>query len=170
MQRVLETERLNLRQPDLTDASFLVELMNSPGWLNNIGDRNVKTVEQAENYLLNGPIASFQVNGFGFGIVELSDSGERIGMCGIIRRDGLEHPDIGYAILPEYAGKGYATEAASAMLRHAVDVLQLSHICAIVNPDNEGSINVLTKIGLQRRGEITLPNDTYNLLYFELPV
>ena len=143
---VLETERLRLRQFHLGDSRFIIELLNSPGWLEFIGDRNVKTKEQAENYLKNGPMKSYEQNGFGLSMVETRD-GVSIGMCGILRRDTLEHPDLGFAFLPEYISKGYGFEIGSAVLTYAKNDLKFSTILAITLPANTKSIKLLEKIG-----------------------
>jgi len=143
---VLETERLRLRQFHLGDSPFIIELLNSPDWLEFIGDRNVKTKEQAENYLKNGPMKSYEQNGFGLSMVETRD-GVSIGMCGILRRDTLEHPDLGFAFLPEYISKGYGFEIGSAVLTYAKNDLKFSTILAITLPANTKSIKLLEKIG-----------------------
>src|SRR6478736_8102385 len=114
MKYILETERLQLRQFEIDDAEFIVELVNTPGWLKFIGDRNIKTTEDAIRYLQNGPMKSYQENGFGLSLVEEKGNRKSIGMCGILKRDSLENPDIGFALLPEFVGKGYAFEIALA--------------------------------------------------------
>lgn len=104
MTYILETERLILRQFTIHDTKFIIELVNSPGWIENIGDRNIKTEEQARRYLQDGPLRSYEVNGFGLSLVEIKNDGTPIGMCGILKRDNLENPDIGFAFcrhLPE---------------------------------------------------------------------
>ncbi|MGZ3939090.1 MAG: GNAT family N-acetyltransferase [Flavisolibacter sp.] len=143
---ILETQRLRLRQFDLGDSEFIIELLNSPGWIEYIGDRNVKTKEQAETYLKNGPLKSYEKNGFGLSMVE-TKFGEPIGMCGIIRRDTLEHPDLGFAFLPEYTSKGYGFEIGNAVLTYAKKDLNFSTILAITLPNNAKSIRLLEKIG-----------------------
>jgi RimJ/RimL family protein N-acetyltransferase len=148
MNYILETERLRLRELTLDDAAFIIELVNTPGWLKFIGDKNVKTEEQAKAYLGNGPIKSYREHGFGLYLVELKDSQTKIGMCGILKRDTLEHPDIGYALLPEFMEKGYALEIAHATLKYASDRLKLPFIYAIVVPENVRSIKLLNKMGL----------------------
>src|SRR5215213_5568163 len=130
MDYILETERLSLREFTLVDAKFIVELLNSPGWLQFIGDRYVKTEEKAESYLQNGPIKSYHENGFGLSMVELKENRTAIGMCGIIKRDSLETPDIGFAFLPQYEGKGYAFEIADATLSYAKNNLAIAKISA----------------------------------------
>ncbi len=149
MNYIVETERLKLREFTLEDTAFIVELVNSPGWITYIGDRNIKTVEQAKAYLENGPIKSYKENGFGLWLVETKDNKKPIGMCGLLRRDYLDHPDIGFAFLPEYIGKGFALEAAAVTLSLAKDQLKISSICAITMPTNNASIKLLEKIGMK---------------------
>jgi len=168
----IETKRLRLRPFTTGDAKFIVELLNTPGWLAYIGDRNVKTEAQAVLYLENGPIASYRANGFGLNAVDLKQSGLTIGMCGIIRRDALDHPDIGFAFLPEFMGRGYAFEAANATLQFAVDHLKLPVVAAITVPNNQASIRLLEKIGMKLKGTTRLAADDEALLLFtnETPV
>jgi RimJ/RimL family protein N-acetyltransferase len=148
LKSILETERLRLREFTLDDTKFIIDLLNSPGWLEYIGDRNVKTKEQAENYLKNGPLKSYQQNGFGLSMVETKD-GLPIGMCGIIRRANLEHPDIGFALLEEFGGNGYAYEIASATLTYAINDLKVPKLSAITLPNNTRSIKLLERIGMK---------------------
>ena len=143
---ILETQRLRLRQFNLDDCEFIIKLLNSPGWIEYIGDRNVKTKEQAESYLKNGPLKSYEKNGFGLSMVETKFR-EPIGMCGIIRRDSLEHPDLGFAFLPEYTSQGFGFEIGSAVLTHAKKDLDFPTVLAITLPTNVKSIRLLEKIG-----------------------
>lgn len=166
MRIIAETERLIIRHLEVTDAAFALELVNTPGWLQNIGDRNVHNLEQAKQYLLNGPIKSYQVNGFGIWLLELKEEQTRVGMCGIIKRDGLDLPDLGYALLPTYQGKGYVTEAATAVLKYTKEVLQIPQILAITNLDNLPSIKVLEKQGFIFEKTYTLPGETTVLRLF----
>ncbi len=166
MQNILETERLNLREFTTDDTLFIIELLNSPGWIEFIGDRNIKTEEQAKQYLENGPIKSYSVNGYGLSLVELKESKIPIGMCGIIKRDNMEHPDIGFAFLPEFTGKGYAFEIANATLLFAKNELKLSKIMAITIPHNISSIKLLEKIGLQFIKPFSFPDDKEELMLF----
>jgi [ribosomal protein S5]-alanine N-acetyltransferase len=168
MNKVLETERLIVREFGLTDSEFIIELLNTPGWLQFIGDRNVKTVANAEAYLMNGPIASYAKNGFGLYMVALKDSGEPVGMCGLIKRDALEHVDIGFAFLPQHSGKGFAYEAAAATLLYAKDQLGLTHIVAITNTDNVASVALLQKLGLKFERLIRMPGEDIDLNLFSV--
>ena len=145
---ILKTERLQLRQFTLDDSEFIIRLLNSEGWLKYIGDRNVQTKEQAETYLKKGPLKSYKQNGFGLCMVEMHN-GIPVGMCGIIKRDYLKHPDIGFAFLTEYCSMGYGYEIASAVLVHARNDLNMPTIFAITLPNNKNSIRLLEKIGLR---------------------
>jgi len=145
---LFETERLRLREFNIEDSAFITELLNSPGWLQYIGDRNVKTKEQAVSYLENGPLKSYKQNGFGLCMVETKD-GAPIGMSGILRRDTLEHPDIGFALLPAFQSQGYAFEIADAVLNYAKNHLKLATVFAITLPNNTRSIRVLERIGFR---------------------
>ena len=165
MIRILETERLILRQFELTDAKFIVELVNTPGWLEFIGDRNIRTEEAAIHYLQNGPIKSYKENGFGLSMVELKD-GTPIGMCGILRRDTLESPDIGFSFLPAFMEMGYAFEIANATINYAKDKLNLKTILAITVPTNKRSIRLLEKIGLKFIKIIYTTVDNEELMLF----
>jgi RimJ/RimL family protein N-acetyltransferase len=145
---VLQTERLNLRELTLDDAPFILTLLNEPSFLRFIGDKKVRTLEAARQYLLNGPMASYAQNGFGLNLVELNDSHTPIGMCGLLKREDLPAPDIGFAFLPDFWGKGFAYEAAVAVMSDARKRLKLNRVLAIVNPDNDASIKVLKRLGM----------------------
>ena len=166
MKNILETERLVLREFVPEDSSFIIDLLNSPGWLEFIGDRNIRTEEKAREYLENGPIKSYRSNGFGLCMVETKQDHLKIGMCGIIKRDHLEFPDIGFAFLPDFMGQGYAYEIASATLKHATEVLGMKRIIAITVPNNIRSIRLLEKIGLRFEKNVILPNDEAELMLF----
>lgn len=155
---VLETERLRLRQFEKSDAAFIIELVNSPGWLEYIGDRNVRTEEQALVYLENGPIRSYRVNGYGLWMVERKEEGLPIGMCGIINRPMMEHPDIGFAFLPSYMGSGYAYEIAKATLDFANHQLNIPVISAITVSKNARSIRLIAKLELTFIREFSFPD------------
>jgi RimJ/RimL family protein N-acetyltransferase len=147
---ILETERLNLRRFSVdSDAPFALTLLNEPSFLQYIGDKKVRNLDDARQYLLNGPIASYEKNGFGLYAVELKESQTSIGMCGLIKREELPEPDIGFAFLPEFWKKGYAFEAAAAVMKDARETLNLDRILAIVNPDNYASMKLLERLGLR---------------------
>ena len=130
------------------DAPFILELLNDPSFIRNIGDRGVRTLDGARAYIRQGPLASYERFGFGLWLVELKD-GAPIGMCGLLKRDVLEDVDIGFAYLPAYQAKGYGFEGARAVLDHGRDVLRLQRIVAIVNNDNAPSARLLEKLGMK---------------------
>src|SRR5438067_12423414 len=136
MNYILETERLKLRLFTLQDAPFIIELLNSPGWLQFIGDRNVKTEDQAISYLSNGPLKSYKENNFGLWMVEKNNDQKPVGMCGLVKRDMLKNPDIGFAFLPSYNGQGFAYESASAVMSYANNNLNIPKIHAITLANN----------------------------------
>ena len=160
---VLETERLILRPFRSEDAEFILALLNEPSFLRYIGDKAVRTVEDAEQYILNGPVASYERHGFGLCLVELKDTHTPIGMCGLLKRAELPDPDIGFAFLPDFWNKGFAFESAAAVLKDARERLNLARILAITNQDNEPSIKLLQKLGLQIERVIKISTDSAEL-------
>ena len=163
---ILKTERLILSELDLDDAPFIYELVNDPDWLRYIGDRNVHNVNDTKNYLMKGPIASYAQHGFGLYLIRLKKDNIRIGICGLLKRDTLPDVDVGFALLPEYRGKGYATEAAQAVIDYGENRLGLKRIVAIAAPDNETSARVLEKLGFHFKGMIRLTeNDPESKLF-----
>ena len=163
----LETERLTLRHlaPE-TDAEFILRLLNEPSFLQYIGDKSVRSLDDARGYIRNGPAKSYEENGFGLYRVSLKQDGSAIGICGLIKRDTLPEPDIGFAFLPEYWNKGYAHESASEVMRYARDVLRLDRVLAITSPDNEASARLLEKIGLRFQRLIRLSEDADEVKLF----
>jgi [ribosomal protein S5]-alanine N-acetyltransferase len=145
---VFETERLILRELNLGDAAFILELLNEPGFIKYIGDKGVRSLADAENYLEQGPLDSYLRNGYGLYAVVLRD-GSVIGMCGLVNRIGLDDPDIGFAFLSRYGSRGFAAEAAKATMEFGRTQLKIPKIVAIVTPENAKSVAVLTKIGLR---------------------
>jgi RimJ/RimL family protein N-acetyltransferase len=166
MPHILETDHLRLRQFKVSDGAFVVALVNTPGWLEHIGNRDIHTVEEAQLYLLTGPMTSYDKLGYGLYLVELKESGTPIGMCGLIKREVLSDVDIGFAFLPEYCGKGYAYEAATATLQYAHSRLGISNVVAITNKQNNSSINLLKKLGLVYQKTVKFPDDNEDLLLF----
>ncbi|MBP8000381.1 MAG: GNAT family N-acetyltransferase [Chloroflexi bacterium] len=163
---ILTTKRLVLRHLTVDDAPFILELLNEPSFIQNIGDRGVHSLDDARAYLQNGPLASYERHGFGLYCVELQASGAAIGMCGLIRRDTLPDVDVGYAFFPRYWGQGYAFEAAAAALTYGRDYLGLPRVIAIVSPGNTASINVLQKLGLKFDRMISWSEDGTELKVF----
>ena len=163
----LETERLTLRHlaPE-TDAVFILRLLNEPSFLQFIGDKSVRSLDDARSYIRNGPLKSYEENGFGLYRVGLKENECAIGICGLIKRDTLPEPDIGFAFLPEYWNKGYAHESAAEVMRYAREVLRLDRILAITSPDNEASGRLLGKIGLRFQRVVRLSEDTAEVKLF----
>lgn len=150
------TDRLAFAELTVADAPFLVRLLNDPSFVANIRDSGVRTDADACGYVANGPAASYAAHGFGLWRVDDRATGDPIGMCGVLKRDGLDDPDLGFAVLGEAQGRGYATEAGRATLGHARSALGLERIVAIVAPHNSGSARVLEKLGFRDEGTITL--------------
>lgn len=146
---VLVTPRLSLHHITLDDAEFLLRLLNEPSFLQHIGDRGVRTLEDAGRYIANGPVDSYARHGFGLYLVRRQEDDVPIGMCGVLRRPSLDEPDLGYALVPEFWRLGYAREAATAVLAHARDDLRLTRLAAIVSPDNQPSIRLLESLGFR---------------------
>lgn len=156
---VLETERLTLRRVEEGDAAFLVELMNEPGWLRFIGDRGVRTVEDARAYMERAIHAQHERHGISLLAVVPREAGVPVGLCGLVRRDALPGPDLGFAFLERWSGRGFAREAAAAVLRHAREELGLARVLAVTSPDNERSLRLLASLGFRRVGETRLAPD-----------
>ena len=144
---LLATARLELRRLTEEDAPFMLELLNEPSFIQFIGDRGVRTIEEAQAYITLGPVASYARFGFGLYLVELASPRTPIGICGILKREELPEPDIGFAFRPAYWSKGYAWEAAAAVKAYARDTLGLARLLAIVSPSNASSIRLLEKLG-----------------------
>lgn len=163
---MINTDRLKLLPLQITDAPFILELLNTPGWLKYIGDRNVHSLEAAKGYLINGPIKSYEINGYGLYRVGLSDN-TTIGLCGIINRETLPFPDLGFALLPQFEGKGYISEAALATKRYAITLLGIKKLCGITTIDNLASIRVLEKIGMKYIKKIQMPGGDDLLNFYQ---
>lgn len=158
MKTILETERLLLRELTTDDSAFIFTIVNTDGWLQNIGDRNVNSEKDAINYL-KGPFESYRENNFGMWLIEEKASSIAIGLCGLIDRPLLEDVDIGFALLPQFTKKGFAYEAAKATMNYAKEVLKIDRVVAICNTDNQASIRLLEKLGLQNEKTIQMADD-----------
>jgi ribosomal-protein-alanine N-acetyltransferase len=164
---VIKTSRVDLRELEFDDAEFILELLNEAGFIRYIGDKGVRSHADARDYILKGPMDSYGRNGFGLYAVCLRD-GTPIGICGLVKREGLDDPDVGFAFLSRYWSKGYAVESAAAVLAHAKDILKLRRVVAITSPDNWPSIAVLEKIGLKFERMIRLADHSPELKLFGL--
>jgi RimJ/RimL family protein N-acetyltransferase len=160
---VLETDRLILRKLSTNDAEFILELLNDPSFLRFIGDKGVRTLADAREYILQGPVASYEQHGFGLYLTALKDGAMPIGICGLLKRESLADVDIGFAFLPRFWSNGYALESASAVKAFGLDTLGLKRIVAITNADNEASIKLLEKLGLQYERMIRLSEDAIEI-------
>jgi RimJ/RimL family protein N-acetyltransferase len=145
----IETARLVLREFTEDDAAFVLRLVNEPSFLRYIGDRGVRNLEDARRYIADGPVAGYARHGHGLMRVDRRSDGAAVGMCGILKRDTLPDPDIGFSFLPEYWSQGYALESAQAVMRHAREALGLGRIVAITTRDNGSSIRLLGKLGFR---------------------
>jgi RimJ/RimL family protein N-acetyltransferase len=153
----IQTDRLTLRRLALDDAEFVVVLLNDESFLRYIGDRGVRDLPSAREYITKGPLASYRRNGFGLYLVVLKDSDVPIGMCGLVKREGLDDVDLGFALMPAYRSRGYAAEAATAVMAYARDVVGLERVVAITSPDNERSMRLLESLGFRFEKMIRLP-------------
>lgn len=160
---LLQTENLIIRKLHIEDAAFIFELVNMPSWLQHIGDRGVKTLRDAEQYIINGPMASYKKFGFGLYLVALKDTQEPVGMCGLLKRDTLDDPDIGFAFLQKFTRKGYAFESATGVLAYGKSVLGLNRILAITTKDNTSSIKLLGRLGFEFEKHIMINTEELNL-------
>jgi RimJ/RimL family protein N-acetyltransferase len=173
---IIQTARLSLRELDFGDAEFILELLNEPGFIRNIGDKGVRTLADARDYILQGPMDSYARHGFGLyatclrhGALESACAGTPIGICGLVKREGLNGPDVGFAFLSRYWSNGFAVESAAAVLAHAKKALNIFRVVAITSPDNAQSIAVLEKIGLKFERTIRLLDHSPELKLFGLP-
>ena len=163
---LIHTARLTLSEFTGEESGFIFSLMNSPGWLKFIGDRGIRNLEDAENYIRNNTLRGYSENGFGMYLVKTIQGDTAIGMCGLVKRSFLDHADIGFAFLPEYNGYGYAFESAVAVMDFARSSLGLKKILAIVDPANQPSIRLLGKLGMQREKDILFPGEESPLYQF----
>lgn len=166
---MITTNRTHIRQLNLGDAKFIIELVNQKSWLQFIGDKKIYTLTDAENYLTNGPISMYKNHGFGLYAVENISNQTIIGICGIIKRNTLPDADLGYAFLDKFTGNGYAYEACEAVIDYAKQELNLHTILAITMPENIRSIHLLKKLNFKFKEEIQ-PSDNstkLNLMILE---
>lgn len=164
--KALETTRLHLGLFSEQDAAFILELLNTPTWLRYIGDRKVHTLDEARTYIRDRIMKDYPTLGFGMYLLELKETGARIGVCGLIRREGLPEVDLGFALHSDYEGQGYGFESASAVLQHAFHDLGMNRLIAITVEYNKSSIRLLEKLGFSLEGTTRLPNDEEELLVY----
>ena len=162
---LLRTPRLRLRAAALSDSAFFLQLLNDPSWLANIGDRGVRSSADAEAYITKSILTAYRTQGYGLYVIELNSSSEAIGICGLVKRDYLPAPDLGFALLPEHIGRGYAHEAACAVLDHSRGLLAIRRLYAIVKPGNARSARLLERLGFHQTGAHQTPEGEVLALY-----
>ena len=167
-QFALNTDRLTLRHFTLDDAAIVLELLNEPAFKKFVGDKGIKTLDDARSYLQKGPLASYVSNGFGVYLTLDTLAELPVGMCGLFKRDNLEQPDIGFAFFAHSCGKGFARESARAVIDYARETLALPMVCAVVDPDNIRSISLLEELGFLYKYPYRMPNGDIDLNYYEL--
>lgn len=165
---LMDSERIYLRKLTLNDAPLMLALLNTPKWIQFIGDRNVKSLLDAEKYLENGILKNYDELGYGFYLVVEKLQKQSIGLCGFVKRPELEHPDMGFAFLPEYIGKGYGYEAAKVCLNFGIEKLKFETLSAIINEDNVASIGLIKKLGFSYLKNIIYLNNEVSL--YELKI
>jgi RimJ/RimL family protein N-acetyltransferase len=166
VKKILETERLILREIVESDDEFMLDLLNQPSFIKYIGDRNVRNLEQAREFIESRYRKSYADHGYGLYAVELKSNDAPIGICGFVKRDTLPDADIGFAFLPQFEGKGYALESANAVMQYGREKLNLKRVLAITTQDNESSGRLLQKLGFKFEKLITQPHDTEKLKLF----
>ena len=170
MSVIIETERLTIRRLTLDDAEFIRELLNDPDFLKFIGDRGVRTVDDAVAYLKNGPLEMYERLGFGLWCVEHLGTQTPMGICGLLKREWLDDVDIGFAFLPDFRGKGYAFEASRAVIAHAIDSLGIQRLSAIVSPANARSQSLLGQLGMRFCTLVRAPNADHDVQLFTIGI
>ncbi|WP_448550469.1 GNAT family N-acetyltransferase [Thalassotalea fusca] len=165
--KILETDRLVLRVLSPADADMIITLLNQPDFIQNIGDKGVRDFESACEYIETGPIAMQQALGFSLYCCQLKSSGEPIGMSGLIKREGVEYPEVGYSFLSQYQRKGYGKESVAAVIEYARSQLALKCLNAICNPSNSASIALLEGQQFKKKGLVSVPNIDQEVVLFE---
>ncbi|TLY93509.1 MAG: GNAT family N-acetyltransferase [Gammaproteobacteria bacterium] len=165
---ILETPRLQVRRVASSDGSFFLRLLNDPSWLENIGDRGVHSDADAESYIKNSIWAHYHINGYGMYAVQLKSTSLPIGICGLVKRDFLSAPDLGFALLPDYVGQGFASEAARGLMLHAQNKLGIGRLYAIARRGNYRSVRLLDRLGFRYEGPYATPEGEQVELYATL--
>ncbi len=160
---ILETERLVLSRLSYNDCEFIIELLNEPAFQRYIGDKEVRSLCDAREYLRNGPVGSYERYGFGMFLVRNKSANTAMGMCGFMKREEFDAPDVGFAFLQRFWANGYAAESAAAVLEYGRNVLKLPRIIAMVDPENEASIRLVEKLGLTFAGMVRMPGETHDI-------
>jgi ribosomal-protein-alanine N-acetyltransferase len=165
---VIETDRLTLTRLSYDDCAFIVELVNEPSFKRFIGDKKVKSEDDARTYLEDGPIGSYERFGFGLFLVSPKDTGVPAGINGLVRRPEFDDPDIGFAFLERFRGRGYALESSVAVLEYGFDTLGLERVTAMADPRNERSIRLIEKLGMRYERKVRMPGDDHDIALFAI--
>lgn len=165
---VLETERLRLTRLSYDHCDFIFELVNEPSFKRFIGDKDVRSLEDAQRYLREGPIGSYERFGYGLFLVNVKDTGLPAGICGLVKREEFDDPDLGFAFLERYRRNGYASESARAVLEYGFDDLGLGRIIAMADPDNAPSVKLLEILGFAYERKVRMPDDDHDINLFSL--
>ena len=168
MTPALETPRLRLSAVTVDDAELMLAIWNDAAFIRNVADRGIRTIEEARAATAAGPVRMFEEHGFGPYALSLKSDATQIGICGLFQRDNLDKPDIGFAMLPAFVGRGYAGEAAQAIVDHARHTLRLPQLAAIVSPDNAASRGLLRKLGFSFKAKIRMPGDDVDIELHEM--
>jgi RimJ/RimL family protein N-acetyltransferase len=168
--KILETERLNLRETSADDAEFMLDLLNQPSFIKYIGDRNVRTIAESKEFIETRYVKSYRDNGFGLYVVELKSDNTPIGICGFVKRDTLPEPDIGFAFLPQFCGQGFAVESAAGSMKYGEETLGFTKVLAITTQNNESSGKLLSKVGFKFVELVKMPHDDDELKLFSWEV
>jgi len=163
----IETEQLTLRLLNKSDAPFILELLNEPMFINNIGDKGVRDIEGALDYINQGPLSMHAKLGYCLYACQLKSNGKLIGLSGLIKRDGIHHPEVGFAFIEEYCSQGFGYQSSKAVIEYARAQLDLNTLQAICNPDNKASIGLLTKLGFGYKGEVNLLLNNQKVCLYE---
>jgi len=164
----IETPRLRLARVSVDDSALMLAVWNDPAFIRNVADRGIRNEDQAREAIAAGPEKLFDKYGYGPYSMMLKSTGEMIGICGLFKRENLEAPDIGFAVLPDHVGKGYAGEAAAAVVNHARDDLGIETLTAIVSPSNQASIGLIEKLGLEFDRMIRMPGDDSEICLYSM--
>jgi len=163
---IINTERLILREAEPSDNQFFFDLLNTPKWIKYIGDRGIKTLKNAEDYISDKLINSYKTKGYGLYVYELKESHIPIGICGFIKREYLDSVDIGFALLPEYERKGYTYEISIAVLENGEKNLSINNVYAITSKDNIASQELLKKLGFNFKSILNEPDSNEEILLY----
>jgi RimJ/RimL family protein N-acetyltransferase len=164
----LLTDRLQLRWMTADDAAFCLSMWNDPDFIRHVGDRGIRTLEQAAEAMQSGMLKLYRDVGYGPYLLARKEGGPPLGLCGLFKRENLDHPDIGYALLPEYCGSGYAFEAAAAVMQHAREKMKLPCLKAIVSPGHSRSIRLLEKLGMHPERPVRMPGEDEDVLLYSI--